>query len=151
MHVAELGVVNCSNDDFGFRCSSILIFPNACISGYQSALHASFFPAFKRAPKWLRRPSGVSFGFGGKLVTFGPRKSANNSEVRSQMIDSRKGRVANVSVVSWLDSSFIEGLRIKNERTLLVCNRQMDTGQMTHAISIMRYIGSLTEFSARRL
>lgn len=30
----------------------------------------------KRAPKWLKSPVGVSFGFGGKLVTFGPKKAA---------------------------------------------------------------------------
>ncbi|CAM6099177.1 unnamed protein product [Calypogeia fissa] len=28
----------------------------------------------KRAPKWLKRPAGVTFGFGGKLVTFGTKK-----------------------------------------------------------------------------
>lgn len=26
----------------------------------------------KTPPKWLRRPCGASFGFGGKLVTFEP-------------------------------------------------------------------------------
>lgn len=30
---------------------------------------------FGRAPKWLRRPAGAAFGFGGKLVTFGNQKS----------------------------------------------------------------------------
>jgi len=29
-----------------------------------------------RAPKWYKRPVGVSFGFGGKLVSFRPRSSA---------------------------------------------------------------------------
>eukprot|EP00245_Coleochaete_scutata_P005204 TRINITY_DN18571_c0_g2_i1.p1 TRINITY_DN18571_c0_g2~~TRINITY_DN18571_c0_g2_i1.p1 ORF type:complete len:1125 (-),score=228.11 TRINITY_DN18571_c0_g2_i1:535-3909(-) len=29
----------------------------------------------RRAPNWLKRPVGASFGFGGKLVSFGPRKS----------------------------------------------------------------------------
>ena len=32
---------------------------------------ASF--SLKRAPKWLERPVGASFGFGGKLVSFGPQ------------------------------------------------------------------------------
>ncbi len=31
-----------------------------------------------RAPKWLTRPCGVSFGFGGKLVSFG--KPADESQ-----------------------------------------------------------------------
>eukprot|EP00249_Psilotum_nudum_P022019 c28342_g1_i1 orf=734-3148(-) len=39
-----------------------------------------------RAPKWLKRPVGVCFGFGGKLVSFYPKKTASgaaaiNSEI----------------------------------------------------------------------
>ncbi|CAI8611646.1 unnamed protein product [Vicia faba] len=34
-----------------------------------------------RAPKWYKRPAGVSFGFGGKLVSFHPGASAGASEV----------------------------------------------------------------------
>ncbi len=30
----------------------------------------------KTPPKWLRRPCGASFGFGGKLVTFGSDATA---------------------------------------------------------------------------
>uniref|UniRef100_A0A8C9QQW8 Protein transport protein Sec31A n=1 Tax=Spermophilus dauricus TaxID=99837 RepID=A0A8C9QQW8_SPEDA len=32
---------------------------------------ASLIPPLKKPPKWIKRPSGVSFAFGGKLVTFG--------------------------------------------------------------------------------
>ncbi|XP_023367490.1 protein transport protein Sec31B isoform X1 [Otolemur garnettii] len=32
---------------------------------------ASLIPPLKKPPKWIRRPVGVSFAFGGKLVTFG--------------------------------------------------------------------------------
>ncbi|XP_047409771.1 protein transport protein Sec31B isoform X1 [Sciurus carolinensis] len=32
---------------------------------------ASLIPPLKKPPKWIRRPAGVSFAFGGKLVTFG--------------------------------------------------------------------------------
>ncbi|XP_038980631.1 protein transport protein SEC31 homolog B-like isoform X3 [Phoenix dactylifera] len=32
-------------------------------------------PAKLRAPKWLKRPAGASFGFGGKLVSFHPSPS----------------------------------------------------------------------------
>ncbi|CAN1132534.1 Protein transport protein SEC31 homolog B [Linum perenne] len=35
-----------------------------------------------RAPKWYKRPAGVSFGFGGKLVSFNPKSSTSGpSEV----------------------------------------------------------------------
>ncbi|CAM8961850.1 unnamed protein product [Rhodiola kirilowii] len=32
-----------------------------------------------RAPKWYKRPAGVSFGFGGKLVSFHPKVTASGS------------------------------------------------------------------------
>ncbi|CAH6951547.1 Sec31b [Phodopus roborovskii] len=32
---------------------------------------APLIPPLKKPPKWMRRPAGVSFAFGGKLVTFG--------------------------------------------------------------------------------
>ncbi|XP_040599895.1 protein transport protein Sec31B isoform X3 [Mesocricetus auratus] len=32
---------------------------------------ALLMPPLKKPPKWMRRPAGVSFAFGGKLVTFG--------------------------------------------------------------------------------
>ncbi|CAI0560283.1 unnamed protein product [Linum tenue] len=34
-----------------------------------------------RAPKWYKRPAGVSFGFGGKLVSFHPKSTSGDSEV----------------------------------------------------------------------
>ncbi|XP_052568630.1 protein transport protein Sec31B isoform X3 [Peromyscus californicus insignis] len=37
----------------------------------EQAAPASLIPPLKKAPRWMRRPAGVSFAFGGKLVTFG--------------------------------------------------------------------------------
>ncbi|XP_054437338.1 protein transport protein Sec31B isoform X4 [Pteronotus mesoamericanus] len=37
----------------------------------EQVAQASLIPPLKKAPKWMRRPAGVSFAFGGKLVTFG--------------------------------------------------------------------------------
>ncbi|XP_030877854.1 protein transport protein Sec31B isoform X7 [Leptonychotes weddellii] len=37
----------------------------------EQGAQASLIPPLKNPPKWLRRPAGVSFAFGGKLVTFG--------------------------------------------------------------------------------
>lgn len=34
-----------------------------------------------KAPKWLKCPAGVTFGFDGKLVSFGAKKGASGSEV----------------------------------------------------------------------
>eukprot|EP00250_Pteridium_aquilinum_P017180 c23494_g1_i1 orf=196-3657(+) len=39
-----------------------------------------------RAPKWLKRPCGVTFGFDGKLVSFGLKKGASGSEVNIQTL-----------------------------------------------------------------
>ncbi|XP_024411509.2 protein transport protein Sec31B isoform X2 [Desmodus rotundus] len=44
----------------------------------EQVAQASLIPPLKKAPKWMRRPAGVSFAFGGKLVTFGlPSTSAH--------------------------------------------------------------------------
>nr|XP_055108004.1 protein transport protein Sec31B isoform X3 [Symphalangus syndactylus] len=37
----------------------------------EQVAQASLIPPLKKPPKWVRRPTGVSFAFGGKLVTFG--------------------------------------------------------------------------------
>nr|XP_028682598.1 protein transport protein Sec31B isoform X21 [Macaca mulatta] len=37
----------------------------------EQVAQASLIPPLKKPPKWIRRPTGVSFAFGGKLVTFG--------------------------------------------------------------------------------
>ncbi|XP_063100008.1 protein transport protein Sec31B isoform X2 [Cavia porcellus] len=37
----------------------------------EQVAQASRIPPLKKPPRWIRRPSGVSFAFGGKLVTFG--------------------------------------------------------------------------------
>ncbi|XP_005403967.1 PREDICTED: protein transport protein Sec31B isoform X4 [Chinchilla lanigera] len=37
----------------------------------EQVAQASRVPPLRKPPRWIRRPSGVSFAFGGKLVTFG--------------------------------------------------------------------------------
>ncbi|XP_068404476.1 protein transport protein Sec31B isoform X6 [Eschrichtius robustus] len=37
----------------------------------EQVAQASLVPPLKKPPKWMRKPAGVSFAFGGKLVTFG--------------------------------------------------------------------------------
>ncbi|XP_058527472.1 protein transport protein Sec31B [Ochotona princeps] len=37
----------------------------------EQVAQASLIPPLKKPPKWIRRPAGVSFAFGGRLVTFG--------------------------------------------------------------------------------
>jgi hypothetical protein len=45
------------------------------------AAHPSSVPVqLKQPPKWLKRPVGASFGFGGKLVTFEALKAPANQQ-----------------------------------------------------------------------
>ncbi|XP_051837179.1 protein transport protein Sec31B isoform X1 [Antechinus flavipes] len=37
----------------------------------EQVAHTNLIPPLKKPPKWIRRPTGASFAFGGKLVTFG--------------------------------------------------------------------------------
>ncbi|KAJ4978081.1 hypothetical protein NE237_008861 [Protea cynaroides] len=39
-----------------------------------------------RAPKWLKRPVGASFGFGGKLVSFHPSSSPTSAPVGNSLV-----------------------------------------------------------------
>lgn len=40
----------------------------------------------KKPPKWLRRPCGATFGFGGKLITFGYSKESPSSQVNISQV-----------------------------------------------------------------
>lgn len=60
------------------------IFCSLCMTWYQIFWESLneiclFCTAPLRAPKWYKRPAGVSFGFGGKLVSFRPGASASGS------------------------------------------------------------------------
>ena len=48
-------------------------------AGQQAAVEATL----RRAPRWLRRPVGAAFGFGGKLVTFGAPLAAVRGDLRA--------------------------------------------------------------------
>lgn len=63
-------------------------------------------PAFSlpKPPKWLQRPTGVSFGFGGKLVRFGPADS-----------DSKKSKI---SISTFAVDTSISSATEEFERTL---------------------------------
>jgi len=62
-------------------------------SCFPEVTHSSNLPgtyvALRKAPKWLKRPVGATFGFGGTLVSFAPKKTtpgttAVGSEVRGR-------------------------------------------------------------------
>eukprot|EP01135_Chromosphaera_perkinsii_P003316 Nk52_evm16s240 gene=Nk52_evmTU16s240 len=84
----------------------------------------------KKAPKWLCRPCGVSFGFGGKVVSFGK----GSSSVRIGSAVSEKGLVEranklqsaidNQNFLGFCDSK-IDG--IENDKSLSDARRKMET------------------------
>ncbi|NWU62596.1 SC31B protein, partial [Pterocles burchelli] len=41
----------------------------------EQVAHTTLIPPLKKPPKWIRRPVGVSFAFGGKLISFGLTKA----------------------------------------------------------------------------
>lgn len=55
----------------------------------QTTAQSVVFHDLKRPPKWLKRPSGVSFGFGGKVVTF----NSNSRTVQVKQLVTDEGLV----------------------------------------------------------
>ncbi|KAF1896386.1 hypothetical protein Lal_00034084 [Lupinus albus] len=76
-----------------------------------------------RAPKWYKRPSGVSFGFGGKLVSFHPKPSAAGSPAGASEVYVHN-MVTEGSLVS--RSSEFEAAVQNGERSLLrvLCDKK---------------------------
>ncbi|XP_058457782.1 protein transport protein Sec31A isoform X2 [Malaya genurostris] len=69
----------------------------------------------KRAPKWMRRPSGACFGFGGKLVTFNgnSRTVTVNQVVTDQELVDRSVRLEKVMS----EGNFTEYCRLKADQS----------------------------------
>ncbi|CAL0304359.1 unnamed protein product [Lupinus luteus] len=75
-----------------------------------------------RAPKWYKRPAGVSFGFGGKLVSFHPKSTAGSPSGASEVYV--HNMVTEGSLVS--RSSEFEAAVQNGERSLLrvLCDKK---------------------------
>ena len=52
-------------------------------TGYGASTEATF----RRSPKWLRRPVGATFGFGGKIISFGTPLHAQSGNLRTASVD----------------------------------------------------------------
>ncbi|KAH8277557.1 hypothetical protein KR018_000691 [Drosophila ironensis] len=68
-----------------------------------------------RAPKWMKRPCGVSFGFGGKLVSF----DATSKTVKVQQLTTESGLVerANALEQSLAEANYAEYCRQRADET----------------------------------
>ncbi|XP_065370219.1 protein transport protein Sec31A [Calliphora vicina] len=69
----------------------------------------------KYAPKWIKKPCGVTFGFGGKLVSFNNKsKTINISQVTTEPILVEKAKALEKSLS---EANFIEYCRQKADET----------------------------------
>ncbi|XP_028397312.1 protein transport protein Sec31A-like [Dendronephthya gigantea] len=71
----------------------------------------------KKPPKWLRRPCGASFGFGGKLISFGKTAEAPISKVNVSQVVTEEDLVnrSNLLEGALASASFAEFCRTKIE------------------------------------
>ncbi|KAI8086415.1 uncharacterized protein BX664DRAFT_335738 [Halteromyces radiatus] len=75
----------------------------------------------KQPPKWLRRPVGATFGFGGKLVLFGhhPRSDSQRQEQQSDELTTRKVKLTIISDTDIVQrSSTLEYAKIDHQMLL---------------------------------
>ncbi|KAL8812674.1 MAG: hypothetical protein Q9200_000862 [Gallowayella weberi] len=87
----------------------------------QSEPQGSSF-SLSKAPKWLRRPCGVSFGFGGKIVSF------NGTGIAAQTVS--KIRISTFTVDAGVGKSSIEFEKAVEANDLTgICKRQI-SGQL---------------------
>ena len=92
-------------------------------------------PQLKIPPKWMKRACGASFGFGGKLVSFGEAKVANEPH-----------KVNIFQVVT--DSNLVEKSlqlesAIANAQFFDYCRYKTDLVDNEHEKDIWRFIGVL--------
>ncbi|EFJ32492.1 hypothetical protein SELMODRAFT_230767 [Selaginella moellendorffii] len=89
-----------------------------------------------KAPKWLKRPVGTSFGFGGKLVSF--KKKAENSiasEVKVHSLAIEEGTVKR-------STEFEEAVTNGDRRTLLksFCDRKASEAESDQEREVWEYL-----------
>ncbi|PON74322.1 Guanine nucleotide-binding protein, beta subunit [Parasponia andersonii] len=88
---------------------------------------AAFGAAYLKAPKWYKRPAGVSFGFGGKLVSFHTKPSAGGAPSSAEVFV--HSLVTEHSLVS--RSSEFEAAIQNGERSLLrtLCDKKLEESE----------------------
>ncbi|XP_063973908.1 protein transport protein Sec31A isoform X1 [Diachasmimorpha longicaudata] len=96
-------------------------------------------PALGKAPKWLRRPAGVSFGFGGKLTMYEnePIDSNVGTPARRNVIVSQV--ITNPEMIK--RSNELESA-LKSEQFLDYCQGKIEQVQDEHLRRIWKYVGA---------
>ena len=85
-------------------------------------IQQQIIPHLKNAPKWMKRRCGMSFGFGGTLVTFGVEPQTNEHE---------KPKLSILQVVTDTDQKLVdESINLENAlqsgQIIEFCNSKLD-------------------------
>ena len=85
-------------------------------------IQQQIIPQLKNAPKWMKRRCGMSFGFGGTLVTFGVEPQTNEHE---------KPKLSILQVVTDTDQKLVdESINLENAlqsgQIIEFCNSKLD-------------------------
>lgn len=96
-----------------------------------------------RAPKWLRRPCGVAFGFGGKIVSF---NSADSGTPTTSTI-----RISTFTVDAGVGESSLEFEKAVQDKDLMaICKRQISGSLADSEQADWRVIETLTSQNPRK-
>ena len=110
----------------------------------QSQPQSSPFSLLK-APKWLERPNGVSFGFGGKIVSFGPSHPDANGIRRSKL------KISNFAVdteIEAMTATFAKAMMDKDLRG--ICANRMASASSKTERTDWKVIETLTADNPRK-
>ncbi|XP_008547029.1 protein transport protein Sec31A [Microplitis demolitor] len=94
-------------------------------------------PALKKAPKWLKRPVGASFGFGGKLSIYEKEVDANNALMRPRVFVSQV--ITNPDMVQ--RSQELE-MALKSEQFWDYCRGKADSTTDEHFKRVWNYVAA---------
>ncbi|NWQ94184.1 SC31A protein, partial [Burhinus bistriatus] len=83
----------------------------------------------KKPPKWIRRPVGASFSFGGKLVTFGNAKSQQQTGIEQQQQRHHVYISQVVTEKEFLARSNQLQEAVQSEGFVSYCQKKIDTAQ----------------------
>ncbi|MCO5566725.1 hypothetical protein L7F22_020404 [Adiantum nelumboides] len=97
-----------------------------------------------RAPKWLKRPAGVTFGFDGKLVSFSAKKGASVSELNIQTVTLEDDLVAR-------SKEFEAAIEDPGNKTSLqaLCDRKAQDARSEEEREIWSFLKIMFEEQAR--
>ncbi|XP_034939412.1 protein transport protein Sec31A [Chelonus insularis] len=93
--------------------------------------------ALKKAPKWLKRPCGVSFGFGGKLISFEKESGESEGAPKKRVIVSQV--IINPDMVQC--SHTLENA-LKSEQFLDYCKSKVDNAANDYQKKIWNFVGA---------